>query len=191
MANDFQQTVNLQEKMEKQKRLAERKSQSGIEAIYRQVGEKETKKDLQEIKRPGVKRINPLAKRFIVIVVIVLIAGVTIYWLITKDKGGCQLKRETNWYAVTLKTNNEMFYGQICDIKANPVELKNVYYNYDQANLNQDKTVNETGNLRLVKQGKETYGPSGSKFIYQTEIKNFDPLASDSKVLKAILEYEK
>jgi len=194
MSDNFEQTVNLKEKMEQQRRLAERKASGAIEKIYQPDDGEEMKRELQQISRPQSKQMNPARWRLAVLILAAVILLVTGYWLFAKQKigfGGAG--KSQGWYAVTLKTNDEMYYGQIGDTKANPIELKNVYYNYDQINNSADKsnTSTETGTLRLVKRGKETYGPSGSMLIYQTEIKTIDKLAEDSKVLKAILDYEK
>lgn len=150
-------------------------------------------KNFKEISRPSEKRLNFKWARLITLILALLVIGGSVYLVFFRNKFNLTgADKNAAWYAVTLKTNDERYYGQIKDIKANPIELKNVYYNYDQAvNKTSDKPADESGNLRLVKRGKETYGPSGSMLIYQTEIKTVDKLADDSKVLKAILEYEK
>ena len=89
------------------------------------------------------------------------------------------------WYAVKL-INNEVYYGQIGNIKSDPLVIENVYYNYD-SNDPQD----QSNNLRLVKRGKESYGPSGVMNIVRSQVLFIEPLKQDSKVLQAIREYEK
>ncbi len=193
MDNNFQQTVNLKEKMERQRKMAEKKAMGAIERIYQPEDEAATKKELQQISRPQQKQFDPMRWRFIIILALTLVI-VMVSWLFLKPKiAFLNFSKNKSWYAVTLKTNEEMYYGQISNIKANPIELNNVYYNYDQINkdASKDEATTETGTLRLVKRGKETYGPSGSMLIYQAEIKTVDLLAKDSKVLKAILDYEK
>jgi hypothetical protein len=95
----------------------------------------------------------------------------------------------SGWYAVKL-VNNEVYYGEITDTGADPLVIKNVYYNYDQVNPEAVKTE-EGGSLRLVKRGKETHGPDGSMNVIRTQVLFLEPLKADSKVLKAILDYEK
>jgi len=53
-----------------------------------------------------------------------------------------------------------------------------------------DKETGAAGNLRLVKKGKETYGPSGVMEVVRSNVVYMDILKEDSKVLKAILDYE-
>jgi len=99
-------------------------------------------------------------------------------------------EKKAVWSAVIL-TNGEVYYGLIADDNKNPVEVANVYYDYDQA-INK-KVIDENkdaGSLRLVKRGKESYGPDGSMIIYQAQIKYIETLKEDSKVLKAILDHE-
>ena len=44
--------------------------------------------------------------------------------------------------------------------------------------------------LRLVKRGKEAQGGDGSMAVVRAHVVSLEPLADDSKVLKAILDYE-
>ena len=97
------------------------------------------------------------------------------------------------WYAVKL-VNNEIYYGQIGDTKADPVTVKNVYYNYNQAigdNAENDSAPDESGNLRLVKRGEEIHGPTGEMSIVRSQILFIEQMKEDSNVLNAILNYER
>jgi hypothetical protein len=70
--------------------------------------------------------------------------------------------------------------------------IENVYYDYDQLNpAAKEEERSDTSSLRLVKRGKETHGPVGTMNIVRAQIVYMEPLANDSKVLKAILDYEK
>ncbi|WP_319526173.1 hypothetical protein [uncultured Desulfosarcina sp.] len=98
---------------------------------------------------------------------------------------------ETGWYAVKL-VSGETYYGQINDTDADPVVIKNVYYNYDQMLENQGKNnTNQSGSVRLVKRGKEPHGPDTTMSIIRNQVKYMEALKQDSKVLQAILQYEK
>jgi len=94
------------------------------------------------------------------------------------------------WYAVKL-VDNEVFYGKINDVSADPVVIKNVYYNYDQLQNGTSTEMNMTGNIRLVKRGKEAHGGEGSLNIVRAQVLYMEPLKDDSKILRAIVEYEK
>jgi hypothetical protein len=86
--------------------------------------------------------------------------------------------------------NDQTYYGQVEDKASDPVVVKNVYYNYDQLNK-EAEPADASGNLRLVKRGKEAHGPDGSMEIIRGQVIFIEPLKEDSKVLKAILDYEK
>lgn len=183
MSDNFQQTVDLRKKTEKQKPPA-----APLEKIY-EAGE-EPKKDWQTISRPAPKKDYSRLWRALIFILAFLIVGFTAYGLFFKNPAVFnQAPKDQNWYAVKL-VNGETFYGQIEDIKSDPVVMANVYYNYDQAKTGQ-KEVAETASLRLVKRGKETHGPDGTMDIVRVQVLIMERLKSDSKVLQAILEYEK
>ena len=188
--SDFQQTVDLRERPEKK-----RKSPEPLEKIYQP--EAEVKKDFSKISQPAAKRDYGRQIRLAVFVLAALVLGLVAYKLFFAQ--GQTSKVAQSWYAVKL-VDGETFYGQIMDIKADPVVINNVYYDYDQAKAKEaGKTaeetgpprLGETGNLRLVKRGKETHGPDGSLNVVRSQVLFMEPLKADSKVLEAILEYEK
>ncbi|MDO8592256.1 MAG: hypothetical protein Q7R92_00615 [bacterium] len=192
MSDNFQQTVDLREQMEKRKRPAASKSAiAPLEKIYLE----DEKKDLATISRPKAKEAPVGLIKAVVFILAILAVAATAYFLFFRAKNSdSPLSKTADWYAVKL-VNGEIFYGQVADIKADPVALANVYYNYDQAKQNnakdQSKSVEETGNIRLVKRGKETHGPDGSMDIVRAQVLFMEPLKADSKVLQAILQYEK
>ncbi|MDP3043731.1 MAG: hypothetical protein Q8N21_05025 [bacterium] len=153
--------------------------------------------DLRKISRPKAGWINEKLMKQIVFALAFIIVAAAVYWLFFAGKVDEAKKPagEKKWYAVEL-ASGEMFFGQIADTSADPVVLENVYYDYDQIkkdNLSEEagQEKSESANLRLVKRGKETHGPSGEMEIVRTQVVFMEPLAENSKVLKAILEYEK
>lgn len=184
--SDFQQTVDLRKKMERP-----RKAATPLEKIYRDENEVEPKADLKTISRPKVKEARAsLIKPVVFILAILAIAAV--YFLFFRAKSVPVDLKDKNWYAIKL-VDGEIFYGQITDVKTDPVAVANAYYNYDQAKAKETGglAAENSGNLRLVKRGQETHGPAGSMDIVRAQILFMEPLKSDSKVLKAILDYEK
>lgn len=153
--------------------------------------EKNEKFDYKKISRPKARQINEKIYKRIIIILAVLLVAALVYGLFLKknNKSSSPVNKEPVWYAVKL-TNNETYYGQITDVTADPVVISNVYYNYDQL---ADNTAEKpkTNNLRLVKRGKEAAGPTGTMDIIRSQIVYMEPLSQDSKVLKAILDYEK
>ncbi|MBA3047640.1 hypothetical protein KKC83_04335 [Patescibacteria group bacterium] len=182
MPTNFNQTVNLREK-----NSAREKRGEDFYGSY-----EEEKEGLKKISKPQVKQVNEgFAKRLTVIAAIVLICF-TVYWIFYKDNTARNISDENtqvNWYTVKL-INDEVYYGQISDLSADPVVISNVYYNYDQIKEDKENT-GEAGNIRLVKRGKETHGPSGVMNIVRAQVVYMEPMDEESKVLKAILNYEK
>jgi len=225
----FQQTVNLKEKMEKerQERLAnqfkstpkekivvppaelelptkdfgvERSRAEAIDKVYGRIEESKNRLAMQTISRPVIRNNNRFNRwknyAILVLAVAIIAAGLIIYknYQDNKIKASSALP-EVKWYAVKLG-NGDVFYGQIADKTTDPVVMTDVYYDYDQ--MNKDSSADagtlpksEPGNLRLVKRGKEAHGPSGTLDIVRAQVVYMEPLATDSKVLKAILENEK
>jgi len=132
-------------------------------------------------------------KSVAVFLIIALIIGGLIFFL-SKNKKEAVVQKEKKapaWSAVMLVTG-EVYYGLVGDVDKNPIVISNVYYDYDQVNNKADASVaKEPGSLRLVKRGKENYGPDGTMTIFQPQIKYIEGLKEDSKVLKAILDHEK
>ena len=175
---DFQQVANLKEKKKQR--------------IYSKEIKDKIKEDLQKIEKPVKSKIklNLGPIKSVVFILAFLIVCWTIYNLFFKNQSITEEQdKNVNWYAIKL-INNEIFYGQIKNTKADPIVVANVYYNYDQKDSNQ-KQVNETNSLRLVKRGKETHGPVGVMDIVRSQVLFMELLKADSKALQAILEYEK
>jgi hypothetical protein len=200
MPSDFQKTVNLKDKAEKDRqRMLNNETEKpkskaeGIDEVYKPTinVNVNNENDLRQINKPLLKSDNSSLIRKIVFGLAVILILVTVYSLFA-HRGNNQPKtsnnQTSNWYAIKLD-NGDMYYGQIDNTSADPVVMKNVYYDYDQVNKTANGT-NPTGNLRLVKKGKETYGPSGTMEIYHVKIVALDVLDNSSKVLKAILDYE-
>ena len=209
MEDNFQKTVNLKERMQKAqsadigrktvkslKKSGFKSAPSKAEAIDQVFDDEEYKQDFQKINRPannngGGK--NTVYKQIIFILVIIIIAF-GFYLFNNRNREVELVKNESNknfWYSVKL-INGEFYYGQIKNTGDDPIVLENVYYNYDQINSEQNENEGkpENGNLRLVKRGKETHGPDGSMSIVRTQVVYMEALREDSKVLKAILDYE-
>jgi len=214
--DNFSKTVNLKDSLEQKRRVLREgaasarvkhetapktKTQSraeGIDRVYKSGSDEDIKSDLQKISQPAVRSGNGNVYKSITIILAAVIVIMGAVFFLTKDDGngngnvaGVNESAGSGWYSVKLM-NGEVYYGQIDDLGSDPVIIRNVYYNYDQ--LNQEESgeqKGETANLRLVKRGKETHGPDGSMSLVRTQIVYMEPLKGDSKVLKAILDYEK
>ena len=167
--------------------------------------EVENKQEFQKINRPLRQTPFNLVQgrrgwKILIITMVVLLAAGSYYWFIYRPRAAASKEQPAKWYMVKL-TDGEAFYGQIKNTAGDPVVIDNVYYDYDQlsssAKATEDKQqnptqpANPTGQIRLVKRGKETHGPSGSLDVVRAQVLYMEPLADDSKVLRAIVEYEK
>lgn len=144
--------------------------------------------ELKKISRPeaGRSENRKYGKyAFFIFLVIILAGGYFLFFNKNKNKEGAG---EAKWYAVRL-VNDEVYYGQLKDVAADPIIFKNVYYNYDQPKG--EKGAGEAQSLRLVKRGQEIHGPDGTMIIGREQILYMEPLKNDSKVLEAIMSYEK
>lgn len=198
MSDDFQQTVDLKLKKENKKTgtsvrdnvQAQTGRARGIDQVYEE--NEASQKDLKKIDKYQEPQVNESIFRKVVIgLVIVLVFGILYFMIFAGGKKTEEVKM--NWYAVKLVTG-EIYYGEIDDTKSDPVVINNVYYNYDQikdGKVNENYSVDESSNLRLVKRGKETHGPAGSMDIVRSQVVYMEPLKEDSKVLTAIMNYEK
>lgn len=172
----------------KQEKTAPPKKEVKKDSIDKIYGGKES---LQEIKKKETTNTSPFYKQLAFLFFVVIACYLVFSFLINKEPQAEQelVDRSEIWYSIKL-INDDVYYGKIKDESADPIVLDNVYYNYDQLKEG-DKEVSEVGNLRLVKRGKETHGPSGTMEIYKEKILFKEPLAKDSPVLQAILNNEK
>lgn len=196
MSDDFQQTVDLKLKKEqKQKpRVAPREAFANAKEIDEVYQEKEgaPKKDLKKIEKYQEPQVNEgVLKKVLIFLIFVVVALVVYFMIFSGNK--TEEKQVLNWYAIKLITG-EIYYGEINDTKSDPVVIENVYYNYDQikeGEIDKNYIAGENTNLRLVKRGNETHGPAGSMNVVRAQVVYMEPLKEDSKVLKAIMNYEK
>ena len=198
--SNFQQTVNLRDVAEKpeerpiKKKIVKKQRPSRAEAIDEVYQADKLnikpKPELKQFERMNIRLVNEsVYKRLFIILIIFSAAAVFYFLFFPLDNNKDKHDLEPEWYMVKLM-NDEIYYGLISDTAADPVIINSVYYNYDQLN-SEDSSPPDSGNLRLVKRGKETHGPSGTLSIVRAQVVFMEPLNDDSKVLKAILNYEK
>lgn len=159
-----------------------------------------SKDNLQNINKPKIVREeDSVYKKLAFLLFFILVVAMAYFLFFKQDNGrvagvdlGAENRVNTGWYLVKL-VDNKVYYGQIADTSAEPIMIRNVYYDYDQLRQTDvaDSVKKETGSLRLVKRGKETHGPSGDMEVFQSKVLLMEQLKEESKVLGAILEYEK
>jgi hypothetical protein len=145
------------------------------------------KSEMNRIRKPVINDSGLGKFQKILFVIIIIIIVFSTYFFFLKKNDNYEIDLSSNWYSVKL-INGEVYFGQVDSLDSDPVNLRNVYYNYDQKKG--DTTIEEDKNLRLVKRGQETHGPTGTMSIIRSQILYLEPLKNDSKVLNAILNYE-
>jgi hypothetical protein len=217
--NNFKQTVNLKEELERQKEEATARSAPDpkpkpkpkpkkelspvrkkfvkrsreIDEVYNGGDEEVEKKELHSITKPVINKFNkPLFKQAVLVIGAIIVLVVAYFMFFPRNKQAAPIEEtaRTNWYRIEL-INKEVYYGQIDDTGADPVVIRKVYYNYDQLNKDEESQEGDSNSLKLVKRGKEAYGPDDSMNIVRTQVIKMEELAENSKVLKAILDYER
>jgi hypothetical protein len=178
-------------RVKKQSGLGHSKRAREIDQIYNG-GEEEKQDDnfLKSISQPRVRRDSSGLYKGIIYFLTLVIIGTFAYFLYFNKQAdnNTQANLEPRWYSVEL-INGDVYYGQITNTSADPILIDKVYYDYDQLNKNGGEK-NETGSLRLVKRGKETHGPAGVMEVVRSQVVLMELLSEDSKVLRAILDYE-
>lgn len=168
--------------MTRKKPRSKQKLTNQISHLYKEDGDGG---EYKKINRPSAPRVDISFYKKPGVIILILAIAVAAYFLFFISEDKQEGTSEIGWYAVRL-VNEEMYYGQIKDVAAEPVVVENVYYSYDQ-----DKNeADDTGNLRLVKRGEEIYGPTSKMIIRGEQILYIEPLKNESKVLQAILSYE-
>ena len=189
MSDNFKKTVNLKDKMvemeEKRKPLARKQVNKAreIDKLYEAEKVKENT-EFKKINRPKNEANSSNPYKGLVFILLAVIIALSFY-VFSKNNNSINNEKivyEEKWYSIKLG-NDEVFYGLVGDISADPIVVSNVYYNYDQE---KDGEQSESGNLRLVKRGKETHGPDGSLNIIRSQVQYLEPLGEGSKVLQAI-----
>lgn len=92
------------------------------------------------------------------------------------------------WQAVFL-TNGQVYFGHLSDLNEKYIKLADIYYLQVQKAL-QPKPEKEESKLSLIKLGNELHGPTDQMNINRDQVLFYEELKSDSKVVKAIEEYQ-
>lgn len=187
----FQKTVNL--KGEKEEKPVKKKKPSRASSIDRVYSDSDD--DLRKISRPAPRprRDNEKMYKYLTFFLFAVFVILALYFVFgfLRGRGDDNSANfvDENWYLITLPTGEE-YYGQINSPEADPLELRNIYYDYDK--LNPDEAApKEDKNLRLIKRGKDSSGTTGTMLIpNKCNAIKIEPLADDSKILEAILSYE-
>lgn len=195
MPNDFQKTVNLKDKADKERQRLlygepEKKAKSKAEEIddvYKQSTNKSAEDNLRKINRPPLaKRIDGrYIKRPVILLALIIMATIS-YFLFFGNKEQKQPSQDSssmNWYEVEL-ANKDIYYGQINDLKTDPVLIKNAYIKYNKG----EEGCRPGIKTCLARKTEKTGEPPSDISIVRTQIISMKPLGKDSEILKEILK---
>lgn len=140
------------------------------------------------------------SKLTIVILLLVIILGGG--WILQSNLrqlpffGGHQIYGG-GWYAIFL-SNNQVYFGQVKNATADTLTLRDIYYlqvvttplQRTQEGTSTDAEQNKQ-ELKLIKLGNELHDPVDEMVINQQQILLTEKLRDDSRVVKAILSYQK
>ncbi|MBU6389696.1 hypothetical protein KGQ71_04250 [Patescibacteria group bacterium] len=149
------------------------------------------------MKRAGITTI-------LIVIVVLLIVGV-----------GYVVAKKNNWtigsnsiikdsgsnisdYSAVFLTNGQVYFGKIySDSNDQTLDLKDIYYlqvnqqvQPDQKNSSSSSSSQQP-NIQLVQLGNELHGPDNRMLINRAQIVFTESLKNDSKVVKAISDYQK
>ena len=125
-----------------------------------------------------------------VMVIAVVAAGFLAYYFQTSK---AYIQRDK--YQVVFLNNDQFYFGKLQILNDNSYRLTDVYYIQQTQADNKDGqggANQEAANTpRLVKLGNELHGPDDAMFFNSSQVLFWENLKSDSKVTKAIAEYQK
>lgn len=149
----------------------------------------------------------------VVFILVLVIVGGAVFFLkpewfgkktaITSSTGTAVTKisdAKASGYSAVFLSNNQVYFGKVSDLNSEFATLKEVYYLKIQNSLvppqegdvkveNKDQPQ-QKNELTLIKMGNELHGPTDEIKINSKHILYVEELKEDSKVVKAIKEYQ-
>lgn len=126
---------------------------------------------------------------WVVIGIIIIAVSVCVYFLVNKKNGGLG-ENKSEWQAIFMD-NDHTYFGQIFSENKDSVIIKNIYYLAGMTNpqkLSEDEKNNK--DFSLIKLGSEVHGPFDEMKVNRTHILFVEDLRADSKIVKAIEDYQ-
>ena len=130
-----------------------------------------------------------------VLAIVVLAVLLLVFGFSFRDKLGNIFNRNQanlSGYQAVFLSNGQVYFGKLSETGDQYAVLKNIFYlqanNQLQAAANPDSSQSQ---LSLVKLGNELHGPDDQMNINRDQILFFENLKADSRVAKAIAEYQK
>lgn len=132
--------------------------------------------------------LSPHARRFVTVFIAVSIvaAAATLgyFWCLNAT-----VNRSA--YQAVFLTNSQVYFGKVANPWSKYVRLTDVYYLQTKEGVqSQDLASIATGDMTLIKLGKEMHGPSDKMEINRSQILFIEDLKDDSKVVQAIKDFK-
>ncbi|MDD5290011.1 MAG: hypothetical protein PHT40_02305 [Patescibacteria group bacterium] len=126
---------------------------------------------------------------WVVIGIIVLAVIGSVLFFISKKSGGLN-KNSSDWQAIFL-SNGQTYFGQVVSENNDSVIIRNVYYLVGMTSPQEISETDKNKDFSLIKLGSEVHGPIDEMRINRNHILFVEDLRADSKIVKAIDEYQK
>lgn len=135
-----------------------------------------------------VVSLSPSARRFVTVFVAVSIlsafAVLGYFWCLNGT-----INRSS--YQAVFLTSGQVYFGKVANPWSKYVRLTDVYYlQIKEGVQSQDLASMGTGDMTLIKLGKEMHGPTDKMEINREHILFIEDLKDDSKVVKAIKDFK-
>ena len=101
------------------------------------------------------------------------------------------VQRPQKGHQAVFLTNGQVYFGIVTFTSDKEITLRDVYYLQSGSGSQTPGNLESQGDVKLVKLGAELHGPDDVMHINKDHVMFVEDLKDDSKVLKAIKEYEK
>lgn len=143
-------------------------------------------------KEPAAKSKLPAILISIVAAILLLVGG---WFGWTALQGGAPAI-DANKYQAVFFTNGQVYFGKLTSLNGGYLKLTDVFYLQSQGEAKADAAADsknpqeegaaDSGNLQLIKLGKEVHGPEDALILSRDQVLFYENLKSDSKVVQAI-----
>jgi hypothetical protein len=142
--------------------------------------------DEQQPKQYSYK-IAPMGWVLISLIILAVIGSILFF--MSRRSGGLN-RNQSEWQAIFLD-NGQTYFGQVNTENDDSVIIKNVYYLVGMTNPQQVAEADKNKDFALIKLGSEVHGPFDEMRINREHILFVEDLRGDSKIVKAIDDYQK
>lgn len=142
-------------------------------------------------------KMKKIGTTIVVAVLVLAVLGAGGYYIWQKTGGG--IEKDLNGdvkisdYSALFLTNGQVYFGKIYSRANGEVDIRDIYYLQVNQQIQPDQkgsTNNDQTNVVLVKLGDELHGPNDRMRVNKDQVLFTESLKQDSKVVKAIEDYQ-